>query len=247
MKTSIQFIIYIAIILIINSCGFADYGKWSITDLFAQKIEGTSKILYKYDAWGGWDSNVTGFIVLDSTETFKIDLENTLPFYKLSGIPDKSIIKGIKHECYNSCAEEYYDSEPIFSPMKIDNFQSEEINIEVITYQYRGFSEKSRGLRSQFVFENFVETRDSIQFFNLNDTISIHKTHLDELKLAKGEAYLREDKNGDIVRIVINQTTLNPNNNEIIETLTYFLSPASKLRSSDFTQRGIFKTVTILE
>lgn len=71
----------------------------------------------------------------------------------------------------------------------------------------------------------------------------MYKTHLDELKLKKGEVYLSENEAGKITRIVINQTTLNPLNKEIIQTVAYFLSPESKIESSDFSDRGIFKEV----
>lgn len=237
-------ILFISVIFL-SSCGFEKFGEWDISELYAQKIEGTSKILYKYDAWGGRDSHVSGFLILDSTQTFKIDLKNTLPFYNLSAIPNRTKIEGITHECYNSCEEEYYKTEPIFSPMKIDNSQSEGLYVETKIYQYRGLSEKDRGLRGDFVFEKFIETKDSIYFFNLNEVKYVDNKHIDELKLKKGEVYIRKNENDEIISIVINQTTLNPSNNEIIETLTYFLSPENKIKISDFSDRGIFKEVKI--
>ncbi|MEG0915406.1 MAG: hypothetical protein RSF68_00165 [Myroides sp.] len=235
-------ILFISVILL-SGCGFEKLAEWDISELYAQKIEGTSKILYKYDAWGGRDSHVSGFIILDSTDTFKIDLNNTLPFYNLSAIPTRSKIEGIKHECYNSCAEEYDKATPIFSPMKIDNSKFEGIDAETKIYQYRGFSEKERGLRGDFIFEKFIETRDSIYFFNLNEVKYVDNKHLDELKLKKGEVYLTKNENDEIISIVINETTLNPVNNEIIELGTYFLSPENKIKVSDFSDRGIFKQV----
>ncbi|SEH65537.1 hypothetical protein SAMN02927937_00709 [Paenimyroides aquimaris] len=245
MNISKKIITSSTIILTLYSCGFDKFGEWDISEVYAQKIEGTSKILYKYDAWGGRDSNANGFIILDSTETFKIDLNNALPFYNLSEIPNKSKIEGIKHECYNSCSEEYYKTEPIFSPMKIDNFQFKGINIKNIVYQYRGISERNRGLRGDFVFEKFVETKDSIYFFNLKEEKYVDNKHLDELKLKKGEVYLSENEAGEITKIVINQITLNPRNKDIIEVSTYFLTSKNKIKSSDFSDRGIFKEIKI--
>lgn len=229
--------------IFINSCGLEKLIEWDISELYAQKIEGTSKILYKYDAWGGRDSHVSGFIILDSTDTFKIDLKNTLPFYNLSAIPTRTKIEGIKHECYNSCAEEYGKAIPIFSPMKIDNSEFEGIAVETKTYQYKGFSEKERGLRGDFIFEKFIETRDSIYFFNLNEVKYVDNKHLDELKLKKGEVYITKNENDEIISIVINELTLNPDTNEIIEAGTYFLSPENKISISAFSDRGIFKQV----
>lgn len=238
----LRLIIFSILSLFLNSCGF---GEWDISELYSQKIQGTSKILYKYDAWGGRDSHVSGFLILDSTKTFKIDLKNSLPFYNLSSIPNKSKIEGVKHECFNSCSEKYYKTEPIFSPMKIENSKSEGLNIETKIYQYRGLSEKDKGLRGDFIFEKFVETKDSIYFFDLQEEKYVNNKHLNELKLKKGEVYLRENKVGEITKIVINQTTLNPQNNEIIEALTYYLMPKNKIKTSDFSDRGIFKEVKL--
>ena len=150
MKIRINTTIFLLLLIFLNGCGL---GQWEISELYSQKIEGTSKILYKYDAWGGRDSNANGFIILDSTETFEIDLINSLPFYNLSDIPNRNKIEGITHDCYNSCEEKYYKTKPIFSPMKIDNSKSEGLNIETKIYQYRGLSEKDRGLRGDFIFE----------------------------------------------------------------------------------------------
>ncbi len=68
-----KFIFFIIISFSLVSCGFEKLGDWDISELYAQKIEGTNKVLYKYDAWGGRDSHVSGFLILDSTKTFKID------------------------------------------------------------------------------------------------------------------------------------------------------------------------------
>ena len=238
-----KFLFLSILTILLNSCGFDLSSEWDITELYVQKIEGASKLLYKYDALGGRDSHISGFIIIDSTQSFKINLDNTLPMYNLSEIPSKNKISGIKHECKNDCGDEYYKTKPNYLPLRIDKLKSEGIAIENIVFQYRGLSEKDRGLRGDFVFEKFIETKDSIYFFNLNDIKSVYKTHLDELKLKKGEVYLSENEAGKITRIVINQTTLNPLNKEIIQTVAYFLSPESKIESSDFSDRGIFKEV----
>ncbi len=240
-----KFLFLSILTILLSSCGFDKSSEWNIYELYAQKIEGSSKLLYKYDAWGGRDSHTYGFIIIDSTQPFKIDIDKTLTISKLLEFPSKNKISGISHECKNDCTEEYYKTEPNYLPLKIDKSKSEGINIENIVYQYRGLGKKDKGLRGDFVFEKFIETKDSIYFFNINDIKSVHKTHLDELKLKKGEVYLSENETGEITKIVINQTTLNPRNNEIIESLTYFLSPENKIKSSDFSDRGIFKKVKI--
>lgn len=117
-KIRINLIIKLIPLLFITSCGFEKIGEWNITELYAQKIEGTSKIIYKYDAWGGRDSNANGFVIIDSTKKFKIDLNKELPFYHLSNIPTKKKIEGIIHECFGTCGAPYYKSIPIFKPME---------------------------------------------------------------------------------------------------------------------------------
>ena len=86
---------------------------------------------------------------------------------------------------------------------KIDKSKSEGLNIETKIYQYKGVSEKDRGLRGDFIFEKFVETKDSIHFFNLNEIKYVDNKHLNELKLKKGEVYIKENENNEITSIVI--------------------------------------------
>lgn len=246
MKTKIHTIIFSISLICLYSCGFDKLGQWNISELYAQKIEGTSKILYKYDAWGGRDSNANGFVILDSTETFKIDLKQELPFYKLYDIPNKTKIEGITHECYNSCGEDYYKSKPNFKPMKIDKFQSNNINIENIIYQYRGYSEKDGGLE-RYVFEKFIETKDSIFFYNLNDVESMHEIHLDELKVKKGEIYLQNNEKKEIEKIIVEQISLNPTTKEFIDGRTCYLTPKNKTFTNEFSQRGIFRRIKIVK
>ncbi|WP_353169951.1 hypothetical protein [Flavobacterium sp.] len=236
MKKQIFFFRFLIISFSFYSCG---PGEWDISELYAQKIEGTSKILYKYNAWGGRDSNANGFIILDSTETFKINLKNNLSFNKLSEIPNKIKIQGITSECYNSCEENYYKTLPIFKPMKIDKYQSNNINIESIIYQYRGYSEKEGGLE-RYVFEKFTETKDSLFFYNLDDVESMDGIHLDELKLKKGEVYLQQTENGTIEKIIVEQITLDPITKEFIDGRTCHLKPKNKTFAIEFSKKGIF-------
>lgn len=234
-------LLFLILMLSTYGCG-TGVGEWTISELYAQKIEGTSKILYKYDAWGGRDSNANGFIILDSSETFKIDLQNNLPFYNLSDIPNKTKIEGITHECYNSCGDDYYKSQPIFKSMKIKKSESNGINIETIIYQYRGYSEKDGGLE-RYVFEKIVETKDSLFFHNLNDVESMDGIHLDELKVKKGEIYLQQNDNGEIKKIIVEQRSLNPKTKELIDGRTCFLTPKNKIFAKQLSERGIFRKI----
>ncbi|MDQ1161313.1 hypothetical protein QE422_001681 [Chryseobacterium sp. SORGH_AS 447] len=243
MKKRTLYVFNFIIMFSIYGCN-SSLGKWNVDELFAQQIEGSSKLLYKYNAWGGRDSNANGFVILDSTKEFKIDLSEELPFYYLSDIPKNFKISGITHDCYNSCGENYYKTNPIFKVMKTENMISNEINITTRIFQYRGYSEKDYSLE-RYVFEKFKETKDSLFFFNLNDVESENGIHLNELKLRKGEVYLQESDKRLINKIIINEVKLSSKNNNIEYIRTVHLTPKYQTKSSEFSKRGIFKPVKI--
>src|SRR3954466_15555559 len=115
MNRSVHLAILFGLLFSLYGCGF---GQWKVAGLYVQKIEGTSKLLYKYDAWGGRDSHSSGYVILDSTETFEVDLNQDLPFYYLMEIPNKKVVEGVSHICNNSCGEDYKKASPIFMPLK---------------------------------------------------------------------------------------------------------------------------------
>ena len=235
MKCVIKFSILFISLFVLHSCGM---GEWE-TNLYAQKIEGTSKILYKYDASGGRDTMVSGYIILDSTETFEVDISENLPFSYLENIPSKKNIQGV------DCEEPDYENidrkvKEIFTPLKIINEAENGIEISTKIYQYEGFSKRSFGLGT-FEFENFKETRDSIIFYNLNDVKSMEPQHLDFLKLKKKNIVIRQNKNLEIISIDIEDLILSKSTNEIISRKTYFLTPKTKMKSNLITDYGVFK------
>ena len=235
MKCIIKFSILFISLFVLHSCGT---GEWE-TNLYAQKIEGTSKILYKYDASGGRDTMVSGYIILDSTETFEVDISENLPFSYLENIPSKKNIQGV------DCEEPDYENidrkvKEIFIPLKIINETENGIEISTKIYQYEGFSKRRFGLGT-FEFENFKETRDSIIFYNLNDVKSMEPQHLDFLKLKKKNIVIRQNKNLEIISIDIEDLILSKSTNEILSCKTYFLTPKKKMKSNLFTDYGVFK------
>lgn len=228
------------LLISIYSCGFGD---WYISELYALKIEGSSKIVYKYDAWGGLDSNANGYIILDSTETFKVNVQEELPFYYLREIPNKNKISGVTHKCDNSCGENYKNSTPIYEPIEVKNSKKENIKIENTVYQYRGFAEKGGGL-GRFHFESFKEKRDSIFFYDLDDIESLNGIHLDSLKLKKKMVLIQKnDSLGIIKKLVMEDLRINERNNEILSNKTYFLTPKNKTKVEMFSDYGIFKPI----
>ncbi|HTO16319.1 MAG TPA: hypothetical protein VLZ83_11140 [Edaphocola sp.] len=229
--------------LLLYGCGFGTT-EWSIEKLYVQKIEGTSKVIYNFSAWGGFDSNPHGFIVLDSTKSFKVDVENILPIYNLSNIPKKDKIEGVSHDCFGTCGENYYKSTPLYKPMKTEESESNGLKITNRIYQYRGYSEREGGLE-RYTFEKFTETKDSLYFYKLEDVESMEGIKLEELKVKKGEIYLNLDKHGAVKKIIIEQRDLATNSKEFIEGSTFFLIPKNKIFENDFSERGIFREIII--
>lgn len=240
LKTLILISIFIfVLIFLLKKCGIGD---WETT-LYCQKIEGTSKILYKYSAWGGRDSHVFGYVILDSTEKFEVDISNNLPFSYLEDIPNKKLIKGVQYEQTNfEKIKENINNKlkKIFTPIKESIVSENGLTIKTKLFQYEGFMERSNGLGT-FEFEKFKETRDSLFFYNLNDIKSMVHQHLDSLKFQKKNIVIRQNKNSEIISIDIEDLILSKNTNEIISNKTYFLTPKQKIKSNLFSDYGVFK------
>ncbi len=207
-------------------------GEWEIT-LYEQKIEGTSKAIYKYDAWGGRDSNVNGYAILDTTETFTIQRISKLPITQLNGIPNKNLINAIGTENSKETSD--------FFPITTEKIKSEGINIEIKNYKSNSLRKKSQGLW-RYNFARFKETRDSLFFYNLDYNTSMNKSHLDSLKISKGNVIIRQKENKDIIELVIQNLILSKiNNDSIVSNKPYFLKPKNKMKSDQFSNYGVFK------
>ena len=64
MKNSFQ----ITLLILISGClGYPT--EWDI-ELWEQKIENSNLSVYKFDAWGGRDSNVSGLKIIESSKGF---------------------------------------------------------------------------------------------------------------------------------------------------------------------------------
>jgi len=212
---------------------------WELTELYAQKIEGSSKLLYQYDAWGGRDSHLFGYSILDSTETFKINKVQPLLFSELLAIPNSKQIFGVTSDQsdYTKTTKESY------KPLHTEIRTIDGIEIKINTYQYKGYSNRTGRLES-YEFASFKETRDSLFFYNLNDVESINHPHLDTLKMRKSNVFIQQDQYKEIIQIIIEDLNFSEDG-EIIYIHNYFLKPKNKIKSSDFSNYGIFKEINI--
>lgn len=219
-------------------------GEWDISELYALKIEGSSKIVYKYDAWGGLDSHVNGYIILDSTDTFKVNVKEELPLYFLYEIPNKNKITGVTHKCDNGCEKDYKTFNPNYIPIEIEMISKEKIEIKNIIYQSRGFAERGGGLE-RFHFDSFKEEKDSLFFYNLDDVESLNGIHLDSLKLKKKMVLIQQNDSLEVKMLVLEDLRISEKDNEILSNITYFLTPKNKIKVGEFSDYGIFKPVRV--
>jgi len=111
------FIIFFTSIILLQNCGDSDFGKWNVDGISVLKIEGTSKAIYKYSAWGGRDSHAYGFKLMDTTDIFEVNKNGDLPFNRFTELPNKNKISGIGSECANSCGEFYDVQSQFLSPL----------------------------------------------------------------------------------------------------------------------------------
>jgi len=232
-----KFIIFIFSLFTLVSCT----QSWDLSELYIQKIENTSKVIYKYNAWGGRDSNIFGIVILDSTETFDINNVEPLPFTKLETIPTKELILGI-----NIDNSDYSKSKnEIHKPIKVTIKNKGGLKIKTKTFQNEVYTNRSGGLE-RYEFEKFKETHDSVFFYNLDDVVSMNQVHLDTLKVKKTNITIRKTKQNNVLEVNIEDLKLSKNN-EFISNITYLLKPKTLININAFTNVGIFKELNTIK
>lgn len=204
---------------------------------FCSKIENSSKVIYKYDAWGGRDSYKFGYAILDSTDVFDINNIESIPFQYFESIPTKQNISGVIPEEL----DDQITPNKIFIPLKIKDSEEKGIKIRAKIFQNEGFLLRNQGYK-QYQFETFKESRDSIFFYNLNDIKSLEPEHLDILKFKKTNIFIRTKASNIVSTILIEDLKLSQKN-EIISNIRYDLTPKNKTKISSFSNIGIFKQV----
>ncbi len=227
--------IFITILILIVSCDL----KYKTSELFVQKIENSSKVIYKYDAWGGHDSYKFGYVILDSTDVFDIENIDPLPFQYFDAIPTIREISGVICEKL----DDEIEAKKIFVPLEIKVSDEQGIKIKTKIFQNEGFLSRNQGYK-KYQFETFKESRDSIFFYNLNDIQSMESEHLNVLKLKKTNIFIRT-KSLNIVSFLSIEDLKLSSKNEIISNIRYDLTPKNKTDISNFSNRGIFKEVLI--
>lgn len=223
-----------------SSC-LSGFGEWNVT-LYEQKIKGTSKAIYEYDAWGGRDSHIAGYAILDTTEAFTVAGVHKLSFRFLNGVPSKDTIKVI--------GTDRTIKDNRFIPVMVFNMKSEGIELEVKTYQAKSFNER-REIQPDYKFLKFKESKDSICFYDLTNTSYFHdsigkvksrKFHKDSIKIKKGNVKISQNQDGYITDIIINDILLSNNGKDSLMSNRYYsLKPKKQIKLNEFSDYGIFK------
>lgn len=227
------------IALILSGC-FGFPTKWNI-ELWEQKIEDSNLSIYKFNAWGGRDSNVSGLKITDSLKGFtQYDVLKGDDFSSLRAIPNKDLIKAI-----NTVRPEEgeLNSNILISDKR---FEIEGIIIDKETYRYNGTVSGICTLKS-YHFKTYEETRDSLIFYD-NDSQFVNEKNYDRISIPKGNVYLMTTKdNKYIVRVVyddllIFQDLEKSKGIKICRHAKYF-DPIDSIKISDFSDYGIYKPV----
>ena len=227
--------------------------NWDVT-LYQQKIKGSSKVLYDYDAWGGRDSHSYGIVLMDSTEKFKVNASQPLPISFFTDVPNKSLIRGIELEKPSN--KNSITLEPINrGKTKIGN-----IVVAIDYYEkYTGYSDAGCIL-NKYSFETFRETKDSIFFNGIEKIFGNNLPNQTTSGFRKGNIKLIADENGKLFRLEIkdlfkgiaDKHEYKKGTAEIVERTfdspvicirNYYLFPKSDTYVSEFSDYGIFKPV----
>ncbi|ETZ23372.1 hypothetical protein N824_18085 [Pedobacter sp. V48] len=223
--------------------------SWDVT-LYSQKIRGSNKIIYQYDAWGGRDSHQSGFAILDSAEEFNMSKITSLPGSYFAETPRKGYIKLI---LVNNGENPTTAKDTILNPVKhyFKNIQG--IKFEITEYNDTyGSSPMNTGLM-EYEFGAIKETNDGLTFENV-----VHKSGGIEwpskVSFPKGNITVFEDTTGRVHHIIIEKfirmkgEIYKPTkpleivpDQAIIGFATFYFIPKKLLKSSTLTNEGIFK------
>jgi hypothetical protein len=223
------------ILLSLFSCADGNE-NWELY-LYEQKIEGTSKALYKYDAWGGFDTHITGYTILDTTQNFEMRKRKELPIFLLTEIPNKNLVQAMQTKPYTN------DEPIIYNPVESKKTTIGEISLKTDFYQSKAYNKKAHGYE-ELEFNNFKETIDSIYFYDLNEYTHKNTGHLDSLKIKKGNVFVAFKPQSDTIhRIYIDDLTISDDaNKSLISKVVYHLKPKYQTKISEISDYGIFKT-----
>jgi uncharacterized lipoprotein YehR (DUF1307 family) len=174
--------------------------SWNTT-LYAQRIEGTNKTIYEYDAWGGRDTHLFGYAILDASKEFKVNNRIDLPGSYFNGKPRANNLKLIEIISSQTPTSE---KDTILSPLRHYFKLIDGINAEVTEYNDTyGSNTMNTGLM-RYEFDTLKETNDSLTFNNV--LLKFGGTELPiKTTFAKGNIKIVDDSTGRILYISVKQ------------------------------------------
>ena len=212
--------------------------KWEI-ELWEQKIEDSNLSVYKFDAWGGRGSNVSGLKIIESSKGFTQEdvlKEDEFSFFKsIPNIDNLEVIRTTHHTGKSSN-----------KLLRKKSYQIKGITVNQETYEYTGIVTGICTLKSYY-FRSFEETRDSLIFYHNESQFSNGKEH-DRISIPKGNVYLMTSKDNQLLArvvysdLVIFEDDVKSNGIEICRMTKYF-DPIDEIKTSEFSDYGIYKPV----
>ncbi len=238
-KSILTFIIIISLTSCIDT-------NWSI-ELWRQKIENSNLSVYKYDAWGGRDTQLAGFKVLDSIAGFtQKDIYDNQGFSYLESIPNKDTITVISLSSRTD-----NNKDVILTSLKETDYKNYILKFKSI--EYNKYS-SIKTVFENYRFKSFKETRDSLIFFNNKSKFVNGKNH-ERISIPKGNIYLMTSPdNQTVVRITYDDVKIPTKEtghelqekestpNKLIQSTIYF-DPIEEISITEFSNYGIYKPV----
>lgn len=245
MKTSRKLFISLGFAMILAGCK----PSWDVT-LYSQKIKGSNKIIYKYDAWGGRDSHKFGFAILDSVDEFDMSEISYLPGSYFAETPTKDYIKLIN---IRNLEKPTTPKNTILTPSKKHSKNIMGFKVDIIEYNETYGSSPITSLM-EYEFDIVKEKDDSLTFENVTRKFGIELPS--KVSFPKGNIVIDEDSTGTVHRISIEKfikakgEIYKPTKpleivpgQAIIGFATFYFLPKRMLKSSSLTNYGIFKKV----
>jgi hypothetical protein len=239
--------IYIFGLFLLTSCGRG----YELSELYIQEIENSNKTIIEYGAWSTLNDGAKyGTTILDKNESIDIRDAEQMSFSLLIGNPTKDTLFVISLKEGGKRIPKYISTE-------ISKFKGLIVKTDFYTYEIG----TSHNLT--YKFSSFRETRDSLiisgtekDYFNL-------PTEKNEIGFLKGNIKLVESDSlkGILKRIEIPAFLLRNLNNTSIDKVTiirndslqidgmvYFtFEPIRQIKTSDFTNFGVYKKREIID
>jgi hypothetical protein len=245
--TRMKLAIYIFGLFLLTSCGRG----YELSELYIQEIENSDKTIIEYGAWSTWNDGAKyGTTILKKNESIDIRDAEKMSFSFLIGNPTKDTLFVIGLKEGGKRIPKYISTE-------ISKFKGMIIKTDLYAYKIG----TSHNLT--YKFSSFRETRDSLIISGIEKDYFNLPTEKNEIGFLKGNIKLIEsDALKGILRQIeiptfllrnLNKTSIDKvttirNDSLQIDGMVYFtFEPTRQIKTSDFTNFGIYKKREIID